>query len=85
ALHRIEVRLARFILGICAQQAPAQNTGLLTVDLGMSQGELALLLGGSRPKVNGALMMLEDQGAIERDGNRLQCELDQLRVIAEIE
>ena len=85
ALHRIEVRLARFLAGLCAQRAPDQPDGHVTVDLGMSQGELALLLGASRPKVNGALTLLEDQGAITREGNKVRCDLDELRTIAEIE
>lgn len=85
ALHRIEVRLARFLLGLCAQHAPGQEDGTITIELGMSQGELALLLGASRPKVNGALTVLEDQGIVSREGNKVRCELDELRTIAEMD
>ncbi|MCB1511646.1 MAG: Crp/Fnr family transcriptional regulator [Hyphomicrobiaceae bacterium] len=87
ALHRIEVRLARFLLGLCAQGASDNNGdgGMVTVDLGMSQSELALLLGASRPKVNGALMLLEEQGAVTRDGNKVRCDLEELRIIAELD
>ena len=60
ALHRIEVRLARYLLSLAAQVPAAQGRGEVGIDLGMSQGELALLLGASRPKVNAALVMLED-------------------------
>jgi hypothetical protein len=43
------------------QSAPVKD-GKAKLDLGMSQGELALLIGASRPKVNIALTMLEDMG-----------------------
>ncbi|MEO1264561.1 MAG: helix-turn-helix domain-containing protein [Pseudomonadota bacterium] len=54
-------------------------------DLAVSQGELALLLGASRPKVNGALVALEDQGIIARKGARLTCQIDDLLDIAELD
>lgn len=85
ALHRIEVRLARYLLSRCMQYAPDQEDGEVMIDIGMSQGELALLLGASRPKVNGALMLLEDQGVLTRDGNKVRCDLDELRSIAEMD
>lgn len=85
ALHRIEVRLARFLVGLCAQHAPNQTDGEIIVELGMSQGELALLLGASRPKVNGALTLLEDQGIVTREGNKVHCDLDELRTVAEMD
>lgn len=87
ALHRIEVRLAGYILSRMEQTegaSPAKD-GRVTVDLGMSQGELSLLLGASRPKVNAALMMLEDCGAIVRNGNTLSCNRQELEQIAEVE
>ena len=85
ALHRIEVRLARYLTSLARQLAPDTVAGTVDVELGMSQGELALLLGASRPKVNGALIMLEEQGIIERVGARLRCDLEELRAIAELE
>lgn len=84
ALHPIEVRLARFLLGLAAQRSPAQS-GRQKIDLGMSQTELSLLLGASRPKVNAALSLLEDQGAIERNGNLVDCELAMLRDIGQVD
>jgi CRP-like cAMP-binding protein len=85
ALHRIEVRLARYFASLARQVAPDANEGTVDVELGMSQGELALLLGASRPKVNGALIMLEEQGIIERIGAKLRCYLEELRAVAELE
>ncbi len=40
----------------------------MTLSLPISQSELALLVGASRPKVNAALALLEAEGAIERKG-----------------
>lgn len=85
ALHRIEVRLARFLVGLAAQSAPEKSEGLVTLDLGMPQGELALLLGASRPKVNGALALLEDQGIIRREKGQIVCDLGELRAVAELD
>lgn len=85
ALHSIEVRLARFLTGLAQQIQPHVINGTVEFELGMSQGELALLLGASRPKVNGAMRVLAEQGIVERQGVKLRCEMDQLRAIAELE
>jgi len=85
ALHRIEVRLARYFLSLVGQQHGEVTAGSRPkVVLGMSQGELALLLGASRPKVNAALMLLEDSGAITREGDRFVCDCDELNQVAEL-
>jgi len=78
ALHPIEVRLARFFLTAAKQRDPEGKQKSVRVDLGMNQSELALLIGASRPKVNAALSLLEDGGAIERQGTQLVCDIDQL-------
>ena len=85
ALHRIEVRLARLILSALKPQSAAAKGQKLPLDLGMSQGELALLIGASRPKVNIALMMLEEMGAITRTGATLSCDVGVLESIADME
>jgi len=51
----------------------------------MSQTELALLIGASRPKVNVALSMLQDMGAITRKGGELRCDTSVLQSIADAE
>ena len=79
ALHRIEVRLARYLLGLVAARNPLLTGGIVEVELAISQGELALLLGASRPKVNGALVMLEEQGVITRRDSVLACDVAALR------
>jgi CRP-like cAMP-binding protein len=85
ALHRIEVRLARLMLSALRLQSPANTGRNVPLDLGMSQGELALLIGASRPKVNIALTLLEDMGAITRTGSKMTCNTEVLQNIAEME
>jgi CRP/FNR family cyclic AMP-dependent transcriptional regulator len=85
ALHRIEVRLARLMLSALKLQSPGAAGKSVALDLGMSQGELALLIGASRPKVNIALTMLEDMGAITRAGSKLTCDTEVLQSIADME
>ena len=81
ALHRIEVRLARLLLSALKLQAGAA----VLLDLGMSQSELALLIGASRPKVSVALGLLQEMGAITRKGANLVCNTGMLEEIAETE
>jgi len=85
ALHRIEVRLARLLLSALRLQNPGAKGEHVPLDLGMSQGELALLIGASRPKVNIALTMLQDMGAIARAGSKLTCDTTVLEGIADME
>lgn len=82
ALHPIEVRIARFLLTAIKFQKIVVKDGKAVVDLAMSQGELALLVGASRPKVNIALTLLEERGAIERDAMRITCMIDVLDELA---
>jgi CRP-like cAMP-binding protein len=84
ALHRIEVRLARLFLSALKAQ-PAAKGAKAKLDLGMSQSELALLIGASRPKVNIALTVLEEMGAIARTGASLTCDVAVLESIADME
>jgi CRP/FNR family cyclic AMP-dependent transcriptional regulator len=85
ALHRIEVRLARFLLGLLRPREGAGGAARETVDLGMSQGELALLLGASRPKVCAALALLEEMNAIRRYEANIECDFARVRQIAELD
>ena len=73
ALHPMHVRLARFFLIAIGDRKPAPGKRL-PLELGMSQGELALLLGASRPKINEALSRLEETGAIGRTLDRIFCD-----------
>jgi CRP/FNR family cyclic AMP-dependent transcriptional regulator len=82
ALYPIEGRLARFFLAAARQKSPGSEEGRVTIELPMSQSELALLIGASRPKVNTALSILETSGALERSGTRVICDLEELQAIA---
>ena len=85
ALYPIEGRLARYFLSCVAHgggKAAGDKAGRVTVELGMSQSDLALLVGASRPKVNTALTNLETSGAITRTGSKVSCDLDELKAIA---
>ncbi len=83
ALHRIEVRLSRLLLSTIRTTGSRHNTNSVPLDLGMSQSELALLVGASRSKVNRALMLLEDLGAIRRSGSTIVCDIATLNDIAD--
>lgn len=82
ALYPIEVRLARLFLATARQKGELKPGAKIVIDLPISQSELALLIGASRPKVNAALSLLEEQGAIERKDTRFTCDIDELENIA---
>jgi len=82
ALYPMEVRLARFLLtALGNREAPPGRR--VPLELQFSQGELALLLGASRPKINAALGVLESAGAIGRTSDRLFCDRAKLAQIAQ--
>lgn len=85
ALHRIEVRLARLMLSFLRLQGVTPKDGEARLDLGMSQSEVGLLIGASRPKVNIALTALEDMGAITKSGPGYMCNLETLTSVADAE
>ena len=85
ALYPIEARLARFLLSAIQIQSPGAKGNVVRLRLDMSQGELALLLGASRPKVNKALAALEEAEAVRRDGIELICDLEMLGAYAATE
>jgi CRP/FNR family transcriptional regulator, cyclic AMP receptor protein len=82
ALHPIEVRIARFLLTALKLQKVPPKDGKAVIDLAMSQGELAMLVGASRPKVNIALTLLEERAGIVRDGMRITCNVEVLEELA---
>ncbi len=82
ALYPIEVRLARFFLAAARQKGEVKAGTKVTVELPISQSELALLIGASRPKVNAALALLEDGGAIQRGEKSFTCDIDELEAMS---
>jgi CRP/FNR family transcriptional regulator, cyclic AMP receptor protein len=83
ALHSIEMRLARFLLSALKRQHGDGHHAF--IELGITQGELALLIGASRQKVNAALNTLEQGGAIRRTRTRLFCDEASLLRVAALE
>lgn len=81
ALQRVDRRLALFLLRLLNFAGPDKTEVELT--LGISQTEIAGLIGASRPKVNLAFSALEKQGAIRRSGKTLVCRPATLGEIAE--
>jgi CRP-like cAMP-binding protein len=82
ALHPIEVRLARLLLDTIEERA-AGPAKVASLALGISQNELALLMGSTRQRANLALMLLEKAGAIRRSGDILDCNIEALGRIAQ--
>ena len=70
SLFSIEIRLARYMLSELERQANSDSRIVFDI----TQSELGLLLGASRPKINFALSALQDSGAIRRDGNTIHCD-----------
>jgi len=83
ALCPIEVRLARFFLTAARAKDPDLLENQVEVSFVMSQGELALLIGASRPKVNTAISLLESNGALKRGTKCIICNVEALEDIAE--
>jgi CRP/FNR family cyclic AMP-dependent transcriptional regulator len=80
ALLPLEVRLARLFLQLAKAKGSAK--GKVRLDLDMSQGELASLIGASRPKVNQVLIGWGDAGlAVRKDGG-YALDLASLRAVA---
>lgn len=84
ALCPIEVRLARFFLANARAVDADADSGEVSVPFTMSQSELALLIGASRPKVNTALSLLETNGALKRGKDTIVCSIDELEDIADM-
>lgn len=79
ALHSIEVRLARFLLSVIEERSSGLTQPSISFALGISQSEIGLLIGASRPKVNLAFAVLEGEGAIKRNGSEFRFSLGALR------
>jgi len=84
ALYGLSGRLARFFLLTLRQLHGDDLPPSPRLRLSLTQGELAAVLGASRPKVNRALQELEDAGAITRhEGGTLTCEPEVLLSLAQ--
>lgn len=85
ALYQLEARLARFLLFSLRQIHGEDLRETAALRLSISQGELAAVLGASRPKVNRALQALQELGALERQGEAWQIDIAALLSAADPE
>lgn len=83
ALYELDARLARFFLATLRQVHGDELPGEARLAVALSQGELASVLGASRSKINRAIVSLEEQGAITREGGAIGFDIDLLEEIAE--
>jgi CRP-like cAMP-binding protein len=83
ALYELSARLARFLLATLRQVHGENLPATASLKLDLAQGEIAAILGASRPKLNRALGELEEQGAIMRQGRSLTCNIARLTASAE--
>lgn len=82
ALFELPAQLARFLLSSLTQLHGADLPPDPALRLAMTQGDLAAMLGASRPKVNRALQELEASGAIRREGPIIRCDTRMLQALA---
>jgi CRP-like cAMP-binding protein len=83
ALYPLEARTARFLLFTLRQLHGADLPDEAALRIGVSQGELAAVLGASRPKVNRALQALIEAGALQKQGSGWICRSAALIALAE--
>lgn len=83
ALYDLNARVARFFLATLKQIHGSELPESATLRLSLSQSDIAAILGASRPKVNRAILSLEENGAIRRSDGLISCHLGRLKAIAE--
>jgi CRP-like cAMP-binding protein len=83
ALYNLGSRIARFLLFALRERQVPAGPGRVRLRMVLNQGELALLVGASRPKVNQVLQSLMAKGALERDGDAWICDVALLEEEAE--
>ena len=83
ALYDLDSRVARFFLATLRSIHGDDLPDEATLQIALSQTEIASILGASRPKVNRSILSLEEQGGIRRQGNVLFCNIDRLTRLAD--
>jgi CRP-like cAMP-binding protein len=79
ALYDLRSRVARFLLFALKDQAAL---GKARLRLRLNQGEVALVVGASRPKVNQVMQAMLSDGVLEREGDLLLCDIERLEELA---
>lgn len=85
ALYDLNARVARFFLATLRQIHGNELPESANLRLTMSQTDIAGVLGASRPKVNRAILWLEESGAIKRMDGIIACKVGKLLSIADPE
>lgn len=83
ALYQLRARVARFLLITLEQLHGDEVPEGAALALGLSQGELAAVLGATRPKVNRVLQEFRDEGLIDDQAGVWRCAVAALRAEAE--
>lgn len=82
ALYDLRSRVARFLL--FALRGEGARSGRVRLKMALNQGELALVVGASRPKVNQVLQAFLAEGILERVDEALICDMAGLELAAEM-
>jgi CRP/FNR family cyclic AMP-dependent transcriptional regulator len=83
ALYNLDARVARFLLASLRQIHGEDLPDRANLDLALNQVELGAILGASRPRINRAVLELEEAGAITRRGNIFDCNIPRLTKFAD--
>ncbi|MFB2549790.1 Crp/Fnr family transcriptional regulator [Ensifer soli] len=83
ALYDLDQRVARFFLAALRQIHGEDLPESANLQLALSQTDIAGILGASRPKVNRAILSLEESGAITRSGAVIACHVARLKRLAD--
>lgn len=85
ALYDLNARVARFFIATLKQIHGDDLPESANLRLMLSQSDIAGILGASRPKVNRAILALEECHAIKRNDGVITCHVERLQRIAEPE
>lgn len=85
ALYDLNARVARFFLATLRQIHGNELPESANLRLTLSQTDIASILGASRPKVNRAILWLEENGALKRSEGIVSCNVERLLSIADPE
>jgi CRP/FNR family cyclic AMP-dependent transcriptional regulator len=83
ALYNLDARVARFLLAALRQVHGDDLPEEARLELVLSQVEFGAILGASRPRINRAILELEEAGAIKRHGNIIDCRIPRLLKFAD--
>ena len=83
ALYNLDARVARYLLAVIRQVHGEELPDEARLNLGLNQLEFGAILGASRPRINRAILTLEEAGAIRRAGGVFDCNVARLMRFAD--